>query len=915
MAKVKKIGNNLDSNLNGDNFTNITSNTIFSVGSFTITSNFDGKETKDFSNELSTFTKPITLETMGISETQSNFIEEKEKNVSINLDKSDLKTFVRFGSAYEFIRTSIENIVVNYPGSLFIDPDLTIGQTTTILDYNYDAVNNITSFRIPITNINNDFQLIYERGSKIDENTIKNLNDSFNEYLIWDSSRPNNNTYSILGFTGYTSGNKFISIKVKNNPFPTITGNTDRISFHIKPKVRIFEEYRASLNKYEQYLISNRDNTDGFQFKLKEPTLLDNGNVVYNKTSILWDTSDGYNIDINTTSYSRFLERILTIATKYDNIKTDLIARFLTPESIKLYDLTNDGKITKLLRLYGREFDQIREFIDSLVYVNTVKYDKTNNIPDKLVKNLARTFGWDYFDLLNEDELVESVFSIDENERNLSTDLMPSEINIELWRRILLNTSYYWKGKGTRDVIKSIFLLIGIPEPFINITEYIYTVDGKIDPNEVNISLQSLPSSTYPFYSDGYPKAPIETNDFYFQTSGDSDGGEAYMDVFRMVGFELKPVIDNRKTWVDYENVLRKHNTTPEYFHENRNLILNTKAIDVALDIARGIEYDVFTYVTDIDYPINSSGYTLPFSYMNISVGFDGVQNVFDLPVEYTTENIKGDLEVRFNGILLNGQKMYSGGSETYQELISDPNNRIDYIVSGNSFTLLNTSATNSNNKRDVIQATFVYSGDTNTPIHEINTQYILFRFKPNGSTGIIELPSKPRGDIQLTINGIALTKGTNQFTADYIVDSENNRIIIQNQEVISYLSTNPEIQVAYIEIEGTDDVLMKNEILRVDSFNGGKFYYSHNANKNVFKLNFKINNTSDVKVLINGIMLEPNRDYYLNPDNNFEIYLPKSIKYGTIISVYSLTGGSEFRELIIDDVFNLGDISEFSFL
>ena len=67
------------------------------------------------------------------------------------------------------------------------------------------------------------------------------------------------------------------------------------------------------------------------------------------------------------------------------------------------------------------------------------------------------------------------------------------------------------------------FLLIGIPEPFINITEYVYTVEGKIDPNTVALTLDDFPSSTLPYDTEGYPVAPVETNDFFFQISGDTD--------------------------------------------------------------------------------------------------------------------------------------------------------------------------------------------------------------------------------------------------------------------------------------------------------------------------------------------------------------------------------------------------------
>ncbi len=908
MAKVKVINNNLDSNLNGINFNNTASETIFSFGSFAVTSNFDGRKYIDYRNELSSFVRAVTLETMGANDVQSEILYTYSTNAVLNLDKSDLNTFIRYGSAYEFLRTSIEDVILKYPGSLFVSSQVARGGNITFSNFSYDSVTDESTFRVPTAYTVNTFGLVFNLGntSTPDDNELKNLNLSYAKYIVWNTQNQTNNLCSIIGFTGYTTTNNYIRIKTTGNPFPTVTGTSGSIDFHIKPDNVTFEEFRSLLPKYESYIVSERDGANGFQFTIKDPKLLDDGNVVYTDNLLLWNTSDKYNIDINTPNYQTFLESLLTIGAKYDTIKTDLIARFLTPASIKTYDLTEEGKMLKLLRIYGREFDELRQFIDSLVYINRVTYDKINNIPDQLVKNLARTFGWNYFSLVNETELVDSLLTIDENERNLNTDLLPAEIDIELWRRILLNTSYFWKSKGTRDAIKSMFLLIGIPEPFINITEYVYTVEGKINPNTVPLTQADFPTNSLPYDNNGYPVAPLETNDFYFQISGDTDSGQHYLDVFRMAGFNLMQTVDNKKSWIQTGATTRVHYTTPQYFQEDSKLVINTKEVDIALDTARGIEFDVFDYIKYTDFPANSSGFTLPFSYVNISLGVSASQVTFPMPAK-----TQGDFEVRFNGILLNAPKTGTTTGVTYQADYS-----IDY--GANTFTLLTASAHSTTSRRDVIQATYVYSG-TSQPVTGITVQYIVTRIKANLSGTEIPLPSMPRGDVQVTINGIALTKGTSQFTADYIVDPNNttgsSKIIIQNPDVISYLAVNPDIQVAYIEVQGSNDISARSEVVRIDSFSTGKVYYNSGANKFVYKLNYKTNNTSDVKVLIDGIALEPGTDYSLNVSNPYEIFLPKTLTYGNVISVYYLVGGNAFFNPVVGNNFGLGDISQLSFL
>jgi hypothetical protein len=228
----------------------------------------------------------------------------------------------------------------------------------------------------------------------------------------------------------------------------------------------------------------------------------------------------------------------------------------------------------------------------------------------------------------------------------------------------------------------------------------------------------------------------------------------------------------------------------------------------------------------------------------------------------------------------------------------------------------LKENAINSGNRRDVVQITQIYSANTTTSISGISVQYMVSRIKANISGTIIPLPSSASGDVQITINGIALTKGTNQFNADYVLDPNNsNQIIIQNQEVISYLAINPVVQVAYVNVNGTTSIAARNELIRVDSFNSGKIYFNNSANKYVYKLNYKMNNASDVKVLVNGIALEPNVDYTLNNSNPYEIILPRGIRLGSVISLYYLVGGSDYFEPVINDAFGIGDISKLSFL
>ena len=78
MAKVKVRGTNLDENLNRESFNNTSSQTIFSFGKFAMTSNFDGRQFIDYTNNLTSFVKPITLETLDLTITESETLKNND---------------------------------------------------------------------------------------------------------------------------------------------------------------------------------------------------------------------------------------------------------------------------------------------------------------------------------------------------------------------------------------------------------------------------------------------------------------------------------------------------------------------------------------------------------------------------------------------------------------------------------------------------------------------------------------------------------------------------------------------------------------------------------------------------------------------------------------------------------------------
>jgi hypothetical protein len=157
----------------------------------------------------------------------------------------------------------------------------------------------------------------------------------------------------------------------------------------------------------------------------------------------------------------------------------------------------------------------------------------------------------------------------------------------------------------------------------------------------------------YPVDLAGFPKAPPNTESYFFQIgSGWYEStpshrspdqvtvtgqvftgqnfniqtqlapytyGQPYLNRFRdfpfmTEGFKLRKVVDNNKSWLAEDDRIRVSNTADYnayYFVDNENLVLNVKNVDLFLNPAQGLVYDVWDQSRRYDYPIPESGLTV----------------------------------------------------------------------------------------------------------------------------------------------------------------------------------------------------------------------------------------------------------------------------------------------------------------
>lgn len=503
---------NFSDSLVGNQFTSDAGATLFTLGNFRVTTNLDPKVNKLY--RTSQFSKYFTLNNLGQDDELGKLIHGLD--VKLNLDRTDIRNYAYFGSFREFVRISLENIITIWPASIYLDSTNQITPSSPNLTFEnavYSDIKLETTFKVNINSIKNDFGVNIKKNGTIlntfnEGNQLRDLTTAFNHYNLVI----NDIEYPIIDFTGYDVDN-YVNLVVKGNPFGGNTSGTT--NYHIKPTNQKFNLFFLQLNDFESHLL-NRDTSYKADFTYNYES--ENGNTIIGKKSVKWPVSDGYNIDFQSEYYVGYVNKLLEIADLNDANKSNIIVNRLVSSSILEWD-TIDQKMSKTLNVYGRNFDEVKKYATGIKFANVVTYDKKNNVPDSLVKNLARTLGW---------ELTTSLFNVDFNDNFLSSgkgmNITPVESEIEFWRRLIINSPWVWKSKGTRKVIEFLLKFIGTPNGLVTFNEHVYKASNKVDIEEVKkifeLNNQIFNEDDVVVDSDGYPKVLVDNNNMYFQKGG-----------------------------------------------------------------------------------------------------------------------------------------------------------------------------------------------------------------------------------------------------------------------------------------------------------------------------------------------------------------------------------------------------------
>jgi hypothetical protein len=666
-------------------------------GNFEFTTGVTEKVNRTFN--VGAFSESMTLDMMNIeSLEQSRQILATQFRVYPNYDISQVLNFSMYGSLSERFRVSITKIINYFPASLdvqYTNGDFITGDTA--YDIAYDIQSDETYFKVNVDRLRNPFDVDYSINAsnnlmmrELEVSIYRNLNKTYLDYCV----SIDDNIYKILAFTPsttLTSGT--LTFYVSGSPFGT-TATTLQTEFQIRPNDYIVDKiFQENFDEVEKFLV-NRLVRPEYTAVFQVPQQNEYGQTYTDYQQVTWPKDGYWNLDIRSFLFDSYLAKIQEIAVNLDSFKTNLISRFLVSDSLKEFD-TLGRKVEKIFQIYGRSFDQIKQFIEGLAYMNSVNYNTSNDIPSELLVNLSRTLGWSSnFSPITNEDFLSSVFG------NTSTPtypgyaraLTPTELNYTYYKNLILNAAYLFKSKGTRRSIEFLLRLIGAPDSLIEYNEHIYLADQKINLDQfynqwsqisggtyvletptyatgqtysfkgqlftaftTNSSYQdtNITLSDYPMDFEGYPNAPLNTETYFFQigagwyettpehrspdnvvlTGNVFTGqnlsiqtqllpftyGQTYLNRFRDFpymneGFKLQKIVDNNKSWLSDDDKIRtstQADYNAYYFVDNEKLVLNVKNIDLFLNPAQGLVYDVWDQSRKYDYPIPESGLTI----------------------------------------------------------------------------------------------------------------------------------------------------------------------------------------------------------------------------------------------------------------------------------------------------------------
>ena len=279
------------------------------------------------------------------------------------------------------------------------------------------------------------------------------------DYSQWDKKLYSTSTFIIYV---YFQGGKFVYLTDSVWEGYHIRLSDEKIEAYFQNELDDFERFLLNRNTKPRYLIeidTLKENESGFKkgsIKLNWPTL-----------------SGGWNLDVESEKYVIYIEKLLEQSQLYDEYFSNNLWRMMTHDSIKNMDLTfgneklnedkydyNIGisKIEGLFWAYGREFDDLKRYIENLKSINNISYSENGQIAESVLYEKCGLNGWELYNpiqyLKNDTEVKQLYY-------NQFKTYTIYDVKDRFFTELFINSKNIFSRKGTKYGIEMLLSLFG----------------------------------------------------------------------------------------------------------------------------------------------------------------------------------------------------------------------------------------------------------------------------------------------------------------------------------------------------------------------------------------------------------------------------------------------------------------------
>ena len=460
-----------------------------------------------------------------------------ETRIRLKPNYNSLRDFACYGSAVKMIQGTVNGVITDFPAEMYLSDDdikfygpesgnagysdnelMGVLASGKIL-YNEYSID-ITTESLQPENIYNPLRYFALCGSSYTYIEGQNTYD-FSGFTVTNTASGtcyNGKSIQIdklasveLMFSG-EQGQKIITVEIfkdydTDEMFYMYSGG--EAGGHIRPKKKIVEDYFRDCDDFTAVLL-DRTNKPIYTSSFEAPEETETG-IKYEMKSFTWPTiHGGYNPDLS-LGYYTYVQGLMDIAAFYDEYFTDNMWRSLTHEAIKTLDWTyvsNTGdeveemldidtsRIEPIVKLYGRQFDDLKRYADAIKSINTITYNQKSNTPDYTLTDVLENSGWETktLKITTDNEIATSSLYA-----GLTSGYTASDVNNEFLRRLKLNSRYLFSIKGTRKGLDTMLAMFGFTPDDYKITEYVSVFSGNSYPNFCESTAQ-LPSNIKPAF-------------------------------------------------------------------------------------------------------------------------------------------------------------------------------------------------------------------------------------------------------------------------------------------------------------------------------------------------------------------------------------------------------------------------------